>query len=249
MNFYERLWEDISKKDWVVPHNKEYLLFDVLWNIPSIERKVLMLDYESKSVYDIAKELSMTVARVKSLKSRGIEHVQTRLKFMLTSETYRDNAEYYGWDNLQLMELDNRYKNILLRKGYKSVKYLMCMTEEEILRIEGIGKVGLIKIKEALENRGLYLSNSSIPEDILSVYYKVADSIGDQTISEDKNLNWYREQIFERGPVAWVSLKLVYGIKLSTVDVEELKYRPEDDLREMYADVIEAIRNSWSCLT
>jgi len=65
---------------------------------------------------------------------------------------------------VQKLKMPSRTSNLLTEQNFKKVGDLAIMTEEEILKIEGMGDKGLRDIKKALGNYGLVLENEEEKE-------------------------------------------------------------------------------------
>jgi len=65
---------------------------------------------------------------------------------------------------IQKLKMPSRTSNLLMEQNFKKVGDLATLTEEEILKIEGMGDKGLRDIKKALGNFGLVLENEEEKE-------------------------------------------------------------------------------------
>lgn len=65
---------------------------------------------------------------------------------------------------IQKLKMPSRTSNLLIEQNFKKVGDLAVLSEEEILKIEGMGDKGLRDIKKALGNYGLVLENEEEKE-------------------------------------------------------------------------------------
>lgn len=65
---------------------------------------------------------------------------------------------------IQKLKMPSRTSNLLIEQNFKKVGDLAVLSEEEILKIEGMGDKGLRDIKKALGNYGLVLENDEEKE-------------------------------------------------------------------------------------
>jgi len=65
---------------------------------------------------------------------------------------------------IQKLKMPSRTSNLLVEQNFKAVGDLATLSEEEILKIEGMGDKGLRDIKKALGNYGLVLENEEEKE-------------------------------------------------------------------------------------
>ncbi|MDP2838125.1 MAG: DNA-directed RNA polymerase subunit alpha C-terminal domain-containing protein [Candidatus Moranbacteria bacterium] len=66
------------------------------------------------------------------------------------------SAEAHG-DNLSLLNLPTLAENALLAEGIDSLKKLVGKGEDDLADIPGIGRNGILAIKEEMERRNMYL--------------------------------------------------------------------------------------------
>jgi DNA-directed RNA polymerase alpha subunit len=59
--------------------------------------------------------------------------------------------------NLESLHLDGRFYNLLAKHGYRTTADLCKASERDLLKIGGLGRLGLNNIKDALERAGLSL--------------------------------------------------------------------------------------------
>ena len=60
---------------------------------------------------------------------------------------------------LIFLNLSTRVLNSLDRSGYKTIRDIVCLNEEEIWKIRGLGLKGIQEITQALWNHGIWDPN------------------------------------------------------------------------------------------
>lgn len=83
----------------------------------------------------------------------------------------------YLFDDVSSLDIPPHVRNVLLHYNMEKLFQVVNKNEKQLMKLRNMGKVGIEKLKEELNYRGLYLGSELGKIDILIFTYKEVDKI------------------------------------------------------------------------
>lgn len=163
---YKEFLKTLFGSDVVLPDNIDEIFVEQVNTITHAKARAVLwkLWKEGKSAKQIAKEMSITIQYVYSLRDRGMRMMRhpSRLRYFkegLTKAQAVKTKRYDAQTPIDELNLSIKVYNSLKRAGINTVGDLDQRTQKELLQIHNFGKSALNSLIESLDEAGIELRN------------------------------------------------------------------------------------------